>query len=66
MGAIELAPRDGAPGKRGYEAMVRAFHKGAMIRITGDTIAFSPPLIAEKAHIDELVSITREVIDGLD
>ncbi len=66
MGAIELAPRDGAPGKRAYEAMVKAFHKGAMIRITADTIAFSPPLIAEKKHIDELVGITREVIDSLD
>ena len=46
--------------------MVKAFHKGAMIRITGDTIAFSPPLIAEKKHIDELVGIPREVIDSLD
>jgi beta-alanine--pyruvate transaminase len=26
-----------------------------MVRVTGDTIAMSPPLIVEKAHIDRIV-----------
>ena len=45
VAGIELAPRDGAPGARAYDAMVAAFNAGLLIRITGDTIAMSPPLI---------------------
>lgn len=35
VGAIELAPRDGAPGARGFEAMKMAWDAGLMIRVTG-------------------------------
>ncbi len=53
--AIELAPIEGAPGKRGFEAMrTMFFEESVMIRIAGDCVAFSPPLIAEKSHIDEM------------
>src|SRR5690606_17411490 len=49
VAAIDLEPRTGAPGARGYEAMERAFHDhAAMIRVTGDTIALSPPLIISR------------------
>ena len=66
MGAIELAPREGAPGKRGNEAHVEAFNRGLLCRFTGDTIAFSPPLILEESHIDELVEIIGGVLGDLD
>ncbi len=67
MGAVELAPRDGAPGARGYAAMVRAFFDyDMMIRITGDTIALSPPLIATRADIEEIVTRLRAILTGLD
>jgi len=53
--AFDLAPVDGLPGKRGFDAMRTAFHdENLMVRVSGDTIAFSPPLIAEEAHIDEI------------
>ena len=48
MAAIELEPRAGQPGKRAYEVFVKAFEAGVLIRVTGDTIALSPPLIVEK------------------
>jgi beta-alanine--pyruvate transaminase len=54
MAAIELEPRPGAPGTRAYDVFVRAFEAGVLIRVTGDTIALSPPLIAERSHIDHL------------
>jgi len=54
MAAIELEPRAGQPGKRGYEVFVKAFEAGVLIRVTGDTIALSPPLIVERAQIDRL------------
>ncbi|WP_430540620.1 aspartate aminotransferase family protein [Pseudoxanthomonas sacheonensis] len=57
VGAIELAPRAGAPGARAYDAFTHAFHKGSLLtRVTGDVIALSPPLILEKSHIDDIVS----------
>ena len=55
IGAIELAPRDGVVGARGYEAFTRAFHDhDLLIRTTGDVIALSPPLILDRGHIDAI------------
>jgi beta-alanine--pyruvate transaminase len=54
VAGIDLEPLPGAPGKRGYEAMERGFHEyDIMLRITGDTIALSPPLIVEESQIEE-------------
>src|SRR5687767_9207804 len=55
MAAIELEPRAGQPGKRAYEVFIAAFEAGVLIRVTGDTIALSPPLIVEKAQIDRIL-----------
>ena len=62
VAGIELAPRAGAPGARAYEIFVKAFEKGILIRTTGDTIALSPPLIVEPAHIDQLVTTLGALI----
>lgn len=53
--AIELAPIEGRPGARAFDIFQRAFEDGVLIRVTGDTIALSPPLILQKGHIDELI-----------
>jgi beta-alanine--pyruvate transaminase len=67
IGAIELAPRAGAPGARAFDAFTRAFHEqDLMIRVTGDIIAMSPPLIVETAQIDEIVGKLRAVLTTLD
>jgi len=62
MGAIELEPRAGQPGKRAYEVFVKAFEAGVLIRVTGDTIALSPPLIVEKAQIDRICGLIGELL----
>ena len=63
MGAVELEPIAGKPGARGFEVFERCFHeKGIMTRITGDIFAFSPPLIAEKSHLDEMFGKMREAL----
>lgn len=62
VAGIELEPRPGAPGARGYEALVKCFEKGVLIRTTGDTIALSPSLIISPAQIDELVTQLGEVL----
>jgi len=62
VAGIDLHPRPGAPGRRGYEAMVAAYEAGAMIRVTGDTIALSPPLIISEAMISKLFDIVAGAI----
>jgi beta-alanine--pyruvate transaminase len=61
---IELAPRDGAPGARGYDALTGCFEAGALVRVTGDIIALSPPLIIDQAQIDALLAIVAGVIEN--
>ncbi|MFV0301106.1 MAG: aspartate aminotransferase family protein [Paracoccus sp. (in: a-proteobacteria)] len=62
IGAVELQGIPGEPGKRAFDAFVRAFEAGIMIRVTGDTIAMSPPLIISKPEIDELIGKLGEVL----
>jgi len=62
IGAIELEPIPGKPGARGFDVFLRAFEKGLLIRVTGDIIALSPPLIIERSHIDELFGKLGEVL----
>jgi beta-alanine--pyruvate transaminase len=66
VAGIELEARAGAPGARGYEALVRAFEAGVLVRTTGDTIALSPPLIVERAQVERIFEVLGSVIDGLD
>jgi beta-alanine--pyruvate transaminase len=67
IGAIELAPRKGAPGARAFDAFVRAFHEQhLLIRVTGDIIALSPPLIAQKSHIAEIADKLGKILKSLD
>jgi beta-alanine--pyruvate transaminase len=37
-----------------------------LVRATGDIIALSPPLILEKAHIDEMIGRIGELIETVD
>jgi len=62
MGAIELEPRPGKPGARAYEAFLKCFEAGVLIRYTGDTLAFSPPLIVEKAQIERIFDTVRTAL----
>ncbi|MCE9651005.1 MAG: aspartate aminotransferase family protein [Parvibaculum sp.] len=63
-GAVDLAPIEGLPGKRGFDAMRAAFHEeNMMVRVSGDCIAFSPPLIIDKARIEEIFGRFRRVLD---
>ena len=62
MGAVELAPRDGAPTTRAYDVYLSCYEKGLLVRQTGDIIAMSPPLIATEGQIDEIMSILGDAI----
>jgi len=66
IAAIELAPRAGAPGARALDAHIKAFERGAYIRVAADIIALAPPLIIAKSDIDQLFEIVREVLKTTD
>jgi beta-alanine--pyruvate transaminase len=65
IGAIELEPIAGLPGKRGFTGFVDAYENGLLTRVTGDTLALSPPLIVEKREIDQIVGILGDVLKRL-
>ena len=56
----------GAPGARGYEVLNRAFAVGLLVRVTGDVIALSPPLIVSPEQIARMVEMLGPVIDAVE
>ena len=66
MAGIELEPRPGKPGARAFEVFLQCFEKGVLVRVTGDIIALSPPLIIEKAQIDQLADTIAGVLKTID
>ncbi|MNX94729.1 Omega-amino acid--pyruvate aminotransferase [compost metagenome] len=62
VAAVELAPRPDAPGARATAVFHAAFDEGILVRVTGDVIALSPPLIISRAQIDELIDHLSQII----
>jgi beta-alanine--pyruvate transaminase len=65
IAGIELEPIAGQPTARAFSAFLQAFEQGLLIRTTGDIIALSPPLIIEKAHIDEIFGKLAAILKSL-
>jgi beta-alanine--pyruvate transaminase len=65
IGAVELAPRPGAPNARAYETFEKCWDKGVFVRPVGDAIAFCPPLIVESRHLDQMFGTVAEVLKTL-
>ena len=66
VGGIELASREGAPGARAYDVFTDCFRAGLLIRVTGDIIALSPPLIIEPDHIGRIAETLRGALERAD
>lgn len=65
VAGIELQPRADAPGARAYEAFVDCFNRGLLVRVTGDIIALSPPLIVDRDQIDSMAATLRSTLSRL-
>ena len=63
IAGIELRSRDGAPGARAYEVFVDCFERGLLVRVTGDIIALSPPLIIDREQISSAVATLADALD---
>ncbi len=65
IAGIELAPRPHQPGNRAYDCFIRCLEQGLLIRVTGDIIALSPPLIIEPHQIEQIVETLGTVLRTL-
>jgi beta-alanine--pyruvate transaminase len=66
LAAIDLKPRDGAPGARGTECAVRSYNDDILIRNAGDTLMISPPLIVTEEQIEAIFATIRRALDAID
>ena len=67
MGAIELAPRDGAPGARGLEVHKKCFwNEHLVIRNGMDVLQFSPFLNSRVDEMQQSFEAIRRVIDSVE
>jgi beta-alanine--pyruvate transaminase len=54
--AVELKPREGAPGARAAEVAQRCFEAGVLVRASGENIVLSPPLIINQEQVAQVFS----------
>ena len=67
MGAIEMAPREGAPGARGGEAHKKCFwDENLVIRNGMDILQFSPFLNSDPDEMQHSFESIRRVLDTID
>jgi beta-alanine--pyruvate transaminase len=62
IGAVELESRPGKPGARAFEVFLKCLERGVLVRVTGDTVALSPPLIIENHQIGQIVETLTQAI----
>ena len=62
IGAVELEPIEGQPTARAMSIFRECFDNGVIIRTTGDTLAFSPPLIIKEEQIETVVEAVRTAL----
>ncbi|HZD52316.1 MAG TPA: aspartate aminotransferase family protein [Woeseiaceae bacterium] len=59
IGAVELEPIENQPTARAMKVFRDCLEDGVIVRTTGDTLAFSPPLIISDAEIEQVVESVR-------
>ncbi len=65
MCGVELAPIEGHPGQRAYECFVGCYERGVLVRSAGETIALTPPLIATRQHVDQIVGTISDALKAM-
>lgn len=66
IAGIELESIPGKPTQRAFDAFLKCYEKGLLIRTTGDIIALSPPLTIDQRQIDEIFDTLATVLKTLD
>lgn len=66
MAGIEIAPRDGKPGERGFEVFLEGYRRGVFYRLNGEIFQIAPPLISTREHVDQMVDVLRQSLNAVD
>jgi beta-alanine--pyruvate transaminase len=67
MGGIDLQPREGAPGTRGFEVHKKCFwDEDIVVRNSADLLQFSPFLNSKPEDITITFETVRKVHDSID
>lgn len=64
IGAVELQPINQKPTARAMDVFRRCYDDGVIVRTTGDTLAFSPPLIINESQISQIVDSVRRALQA--
>ena len=64
IAGVEVHPGPDGAGKRGGALQAEMFWNGLHVKFTGDVGIVAPQFIAEKAHIDEILSKFRATLDA--
>ena len=62
MCGIQFLPIAEKPSQRAYDIFEKCFEKNVLVRPAGENIALTPPLIAEKKHIDIIIDTLKWAI----
>ncbi len=62
VAAIELESRPGQVGQRAADVFRACFDAGLLVRVTGEIIALSPPLIISRAQIEQTMQMIADVL----
>ena len=65
-GAIQLAPRDGDPVVRPYEAGIALWKAGFYVRFGGDCLQFGPTFNAKMEDLDRMFSAVGDALQSID
>ena len=60
--AIDIEPYPKEPGMRGMRVLEKCLEKGALVRISGDTVAICPPFIASSQEVERLIDILGSAV----
>ena len=67
MGVIELAPRDGAPGQRGFDVHKQCFwEENVVVRNGMDLLQFSPFLNSDPDEMEQSFVALRRALDAVE
>ena len=62
MGGLDLRPHPNGKGAMGQAALQAAFECGLMIRVIGDSITISPPLVISEEELCKLFERLRDAL----
>lgn len=65
MGGVELAPRPGEAGARGFEVFLKCFEAGVVLRNGGDILQFSPFLDSTPDELARIFDTVRAALHAV-